>query len=217
MSQPSDENQPLQDFLEYPSENGFSLSGIFHKHPFQALLAVLGGGLFLISLIFLLKNIGQDSQVKIIPVEENQETSSAEILVHLAGAVQKPGVYRLPLDARVNDVLAAAGGLTEDANRNWFNKNINLAQKVSDGIKIYVPFENESGETVLGSASGLVNINTASQVELESLPKIGPVTASRIIDYRKSSGQFQSVEDLTKVTGISQKTVDNIRNLITIF
>jgi len=224
MPQPSDENQPLQDLLEYPSENGFSLPGIFRKYPFQSLLAVLGGGLFLISLIFLLKNIGQDSQVKIIPVEESQEASSAEILVHVAGAVQKPGVYRLPLDARVNDVLVAAGGLTEDANRNWFNKNINLAQKVSDGIKIYVPFEDETasnissgGNGVLGSSSSLVNINTASQAELESLPKIGPVTAGRILEYRQSQGQFQSIDELVKVTGVSQKTVDDLRNLISIY
>lgn len=217
MPQPSDESQSLDKFVEYPSKTT--------PFSFQLILAVLGGGLLLIGLIFILRDIEKDSQVKIIPVDENQdEDSGGEILVHVAGAVQKPGVYRLAFDARMNDALVEAGGLTEDANRNWFNKNINLAQKVSDGVKIYIPFIDEtasnvsSGESgIQGATSGLVNINTASQAELESLPKIGPVIAKRIIDYRESSGQFQSIEDLTKITGISQTTLDYIRNKVTTF
>lgn len=220
------DNQGWEDLLEYPSEkSSFSWQRLVQNHPLQIGLAGLGLVMVVLSAIFLFRQIQADSQVTVIPIEENQDIKKERILVHVAGAVQKPGLYELESDARINDVLAAAGGLSEEANREWFSKNINLAQKVSDGVKLYVPFSGETGvaqyETgaglVMGEQNGLVNINTASQAELETLPKIGPATAQKIINYRQQHDSFQSIEELTQVSGIGDKTLEDLRNLVTVF
>ena len=224
MVEEKSDTEILQELIEYPSEkNLFSWEKVIKKYPFQAVLTVLGGGLLVLGGLFLVRDFQKNSQVTIIPIEETEKDASNQIMVHIAGAVEKPGLYQLPADARINDVLIAAGGLVEEANREWFSKNVNLAQKVSDGVKLYIPYENETSseatqnQTVLGQTSGAVNINTATQAELESLPKIGPVTAQKIIDYRQEHGTFQSIEDLTKISGISQRTVESIKDKITLF
>jgi len=218
----------LADLLEYPSNHAsFSWQKLVKAHPLQVVLLILGGGLVLLGGLLVFRSLQRESQVTIIPVEESSQTTTNQIMVHVAGAVQKPGLYQLSAKARINDALSAAGGLSQDANREWFATNINLAQKVSDGVKLYIPFAGEAGVTTglkidsnqvgLDSSAGLVNINTASATELESLPKIGPVTAQRIIEYRETHGAFQSVDDLVNVTGISPKTLEVLRNEVTIF
>jgi competence protein ComEA len=123
----------------------------------------------------------------------------------------------LDADARVHDALVAAGGLTENADR----KAVNLAAKIADGQKIYIPAIGESpvqvlGSTVSGSSgtdgSGLVSVNNASQSELESLPGIGPVTSQKIIDGRP----YSSIEDLVSKKVVGQKTYDKIISLISL-
>lgn len=157
-------------------------------------------------------------------------------MVHVAGAVEKPGLYKLKADARINDALLAAGGLAAEADREWFEEYVNLAQKLSDGIKLYVPFRNEVSSSakatedkdkvgiVIGEESifvqdskGKININTASLSELDSLPGIGPVYAQRIIDYQMGNGSFSSIEEITKVKGIGQDTFEKIKDKITVF
>lgn len=144
-----------------------------------------------------------------------------EVVVEVRGAVLSPGVYRLPEDARLGDLLTAAGGASRDADLTSHN----LARRLADAEIITID--------KLGSASPVVavdgnlpnsqqtlnfriNINSASQAELESLPGIGPVIAKRIIDYRVSNGGFTRIEDLTRVEGISEKVLAEIQNLITI-
>jgi len=217
----------LRELVDYPSEKPvFSWQKWAQKYPLQVGLGGIGLALIVFSALFLWRQVQKESRVTVIPVEESQEVDSDQILVHVAGAVEKPGLYQLPGDARVNDALVAAGGLSEDAHREWFAKNVNLAQNVSDGVKLYVPFAGETGSVssgggnnglVMGSQSGAVNINTASQAELETLPKIGPATAQKIISYREQSGGFKSIEELTKAPGIGEKTLEVLRNQITVF
>lgn len=122
-----------------------------------------------------------------------------EVVVHVAGAVTKPGLFRLPAGSRVADAIDAAGGATADA----VLEGVNLAQPLSDGEQVLVP---RRGEAMAGEASssqpGKVNLNTATQGDLEALPGVGPVLAQRIIEYRRSHGGFRRVEDLRRVEGI---------------
>jgi len=227
MSEKSAQNEILEKLLENSGKKtSFDLKRFISKNPIPAGAAILGAGLILFGVVFSLRNFNfGKNQVEIIEAEESGQLGKLgdKVIVHLAGAVEKPGVYELELGARLNDLLSLAGGLSDDADRNWFAKNINLAQKVSDGVKIYIPFQGEAGGGSSGAVAGIsessgsININTASQAELESLPKIGPITAKKIIDYRTQHGSFQSVDDLSKISGISSKTVEEIRELVTVF
>lgn len=141
------------------------------------------------------------------------------ILVDVKGEVKQPGVYELDTDSRVQDVIALAGGLTAEANQ----QAINLAQKLTDEAVVYVPsFEEELEEPVgllsLTSASNSdkVNINTADQAQLQTISGIGAKRAQDIIDYREVNGRFQTVDDLTKVSGIGEKTLEKIRDAISL-
>lgn len=152
------------------------------------------------------------------------ETSSV-LYVHIDGAVANPGVYSLKADdARVNDVVGLAGGLRDDADTSL----INLAAELLDGQKIHVPAVGEQdasspdgGSTAQHAAAsegqsqlGLVNINTASADELDSLPGVGPSTAAAIIEDREVNGPFASVEDLMRVSGIGEKKFAKLQSRI---
>lgn len=132
-----------------------------------------------------------------------------EVVVHVAGAVWRPGVYALPAGERVADAIDAAGGVRRDGNPD----SLNLAAPLVDGAQIYVAAE---GELAGGPAraDGLVSINQATQGELESLPGIGPATAKAIIDERERNGPFRSVDDLLRVRGIGDAKLDGFRDLV---
>lgn len=149
-------------------------------------------------------------------------------IVDVSGAVVSPGLYTLPKNCRLFQAVDAAGGLLETADR----ERLNLASQLVDGSKVYIPFqieegstpaaelfdvpEKSSGQLSIVTTSGLININTASQAELESLPSIGPSTALKIIDYRQEHGPFQTIEALLDVPGIGPVTLDKIRDLISL-
>ena len=145
------------------------------------------------------------------------------VVVDLRGEVAKPGVYELPAGSRLDDAIVAAGGLTEDADLT----QLNLATRLQDGSIVTVsstaalsPTEpadtgspdNNPTEIEPGA---LVNLNTASAEELESLPEVGEVTADRIIDYRETNGPYRSIDDLVHVQGISTRTINGLRDLVT--
>lgn len=146
------------------------------------------------------------------------------IFVHVLGAVRRPGLFELGDGARVIDAVAAAGGLTETADP----VGVNLARVVTDGEQLYVPARGEAqpgappGTPAAGSgpqpgtAALPVNLNTASVAELDSLPRIGPALAQRIVDYRDANGRFASVDDLRNVTGIGEKTFEGLKDLVRI-
>lgn len=148
------------------------------------------------------------------------EGTAAAIYVHLLGAVARPGLYELRDGARAVDAVAAAGGFTADADRT----QLNLARFVSDGEQIVVPVVGAApvaapgapGTTGPGSVGGKVNINTADATALETLPRVGPAMAARIIDWRETNGRFASVDDLRAVTGIGEKTFAALRDLVTV-
>ena len=153
-----------------------------------------------------------------IEIEEPALTpvaNSVELGVYVTGAVQNPGVYYLPEESRVQDALEAAGGPAANADLD----RVNLAQRVRDEDQIYVP---EVGEEDLPSRAnglaqaGLVNINTATAPELETLPGIGPALAQSIIDHREAHGPFGTIEEITDVQGIGQGVLEEIRELITV-
>ncbi|NLJ88750.1 MAG: hypothetical protein GX327_08295 [Epulopiscium sp.] len=153
--------------------------------------------------------------------------------VYICGAVKKPGVYSLKEGSRIIDVLDMAGGALEDADLNL----LNLAEKIFDEQKIYIPkigeeidksqikVENrDDGElkvhtannSVKNSTNNLININTASLDQLQSLPGIGAVIAQNIIDYRNSQGPFRSIEEIKNVSRIGDKTFEKIKDKITV-
>jgi competence protein ComEA len=153
--------------------------------------------------------------IEILEPSPSSMVSQAEVAVYVTGAVAKPGVYYLPQESRVQDALEAAGGPTVNADLD----RVNLAQRVHDEDQIYVPEigeENLPTTTSGGSGEGLININTASAAELESLPGIGPVLAQSIVDYRETHGPFGTVEEITEVQGIGQAVFEGIRELITV-
>lgn len=140
------------------------------------------------------------------------------ISVDISGAVKKPGVYQLQDGLRIEDSIKAAGGFAENANQEYISKYLNLAQRLSDSSKVYVPFVGESSVLQSGVVAGVniqtkVNLNTASQSELEALPGIGPVTASKIISDRP----YASVEQLLSKKVVSKAVFEKIKDQIVIY
>ena len=157
---------------------------------------------------------------------ENQEEENKEtIVVHVSGAVNKEGIVELEADSRIADAIEKAGGLKADANMN----EVNLAYKLEDGMKIYIPSNKDQeiqennnissiveSNTINKKANSKININTATQEELDSLPGIGPSTALKIINYRKEHGKFSKVEELKNVSGIGDSKFAQLKDLITV-
>lgn len=142
-----------------------------------------------------------------------QETASTKVLVHVAGAVNNPGVYTLDGGSRVIDAVEAAGGLSPEAD----GDALNLAAVVEDAAKITIPKVNAGGEDVASTAaSGLVNINTADKTTLMTLSGIGEVLAQNIIDYRTKNGPFTNLEELKNVNRIGDKLFEQIKDGITL-
>lgn len=150
---------------------------------------------------------------------DKSESEEKKITVDVEGAVTNPGVYKLKQDARIQDALIAAGGMSGDADREKVAKSINLASKILDGGKIYIPTVGEisinqdsSSQDVAGeSISGLINVNTATESELDSLYGIGAVTAAKIIDNRP----YYDIQELVAKKVISQRVFSKIKDKIT--
>lgn len=142
--------------------------------------------------------------------------------VHISGEINNPGVYEIRDEQRLEDLIKEAGGLTNEAD----DRNLNLAQRLEDQMKIYIPNINEENLLentdrnqealpVGNTASSLVNINTANKDDLMSLPNIGDKRADAIIEYRKTQ-KFEKIEDIKNVTGIGEKYYEALKDLITV-
>ncbi len=179
----------------------------------QNLLPLALGGIGLILIIAgVLQYVFQKPEEPALVVE-NADIQEQKILVDIEGAVINPGVYQLSLESRVVDALAAAGGMSEQADRQWIEKNLNLAKKVSDGLKIYIPRLGEeifTGESATEPAGSVMNINTASTTDLESLPGVGAVTASSIIEGRP----FAQIDELLSRKIVGEATFEKIKDKI---
>ena len=132
-------------------------------------------------------------------------------LVYITGAVERPGLYAMHKEVSVNDAIKAAGGLLAYAD----TAGIDMAGLVDAGSHIHIPFNYKGNPEALLRKAG-ININTASEKELDSLPGVGPATAKRIIEYRQEKGQFASIEDIKKVKGIGDGTFKKFKDKITV-
>lgn len=157
----------------------------------------------------------------ISPTVSTEPQSNSKVMVDVSGEVINPGVYELDNGSRINDALVAAGGLSAKADRDWVEKNLNKAEKVIDGQKIYIlkvgEVLGESSRGVLQNVSTntetkIVRINTATIDQLDILSGIGPAMAQRIIDYRETNGGFKNVEELKLVSGIGDKLFEKIKD-----
>lgn len=168
--------------------------------------------------------------------EDPEEDSNTEqtVTVDVSGAVSRPKVYVLPLNSRIYQAIEAAGGTTELAD----TRTINLAAKLIDGTKLYIPTrdemeameiqENQTVETssltyayeqnsgMTNHSNGKINLNTATMDQLQELPGVGPSTAQKIIAYREENGSFHTIEELKEVNGIGDKTYEKMKDLICI-
>ena len=171
---------------------------------FYILVGLLTGGL-----VWLVSIPPRGTPVTLLPPPSPQP-----LLIHVAGAVAAPGVYALPQNARIRDAVDAAGGFLSDTPP----QTINLAAQLSDGQQILVPEEKNEipGQNDGTNHSRLININTASQAILESLPGVGPSTARAIIEFREQYGDFTDILDLMKVKGIGPATYEKLKLLITV-
>ena len=174
-------------------------------------ILTLGAGIFFFS-----KQPNSSDDIQIISASDDETQTESEIMIHVDGAVVNPGVYKLKSDSRINDVIVAAGGLSAEADQ----EKINLASKVSDGQKIHVSAVGEqgTGQSITSgqgttSTTGLININTASESELDKLPGIGPVTAQKII----ASRPYSAPEELLTKKAVSSSVWEKIKGLITVY
>lgn len=198
-----DLNQKLN---EYKVPLGFTFVG----------LVLLLGGLFSSNLI------NKKEPAPNFPKESIVSQSNlSEIKIDVSGAVNSPGVFTLDKNSRIEDAIRLSGGFSELASREFISKKLNLSQKVTDGLKLYIPFEGEEGSTgtaaVAGAAisdspsgNGKIGINSADQASLETLPGIGPVTAKKIIDNRP----YSSLEELLTKKSVSKSVYTKIADSI---
>ena len=157
-----------------------------------------------------------DTQQQQLLIDGNAptENSTEKIIVDVAGAVNSPKVVELPADSRVADAIAAAGGLTKDAD----TSRINQAAFLNDGEKIYIPEvgEEDSGYNTssIAQQASKIDINTATSEELQTLNGVGPSTAEKIINYRSNVGYFKEIDELKNVDGIGDKTFEKLKDYI---
>lgn len=160
----------------------------------------------------------------------SENSTDNSIIVYICGAVKESKVITLPEDSRISDAIDAVGGLTNDADLT----NINLAYILEDGEKIYIPKKGEepqneastassnaqsssySNYSVASTKSNKININKATQTELETIPGVGPSTALKIIEYREQNGRFSSIEDIKNVSGIGDAKYEKMKDYITV-
>jgi competence protein ComEA len=154
-------------------------------------------------------------------VEASDGAAGAEVIVDIGGAVLTPGVYHLPAGARVGDAIAAAGGFGPRVDAGRAAADLNLAALVEDGAHIVVPSRDDAAAASRapgggdGGSGGLVDLNLATQAELEALPGIGPVTALKILDARDEA-RFTSVDELRARKLVGEKTFEALRDLVTV-
>lgn len=204
--------------MENLPKDQFNPEEIWERYKLPIVLGLVGLILVGIGTLSVLLLQQKETAIEILPVEEK---ISQTIFIDFQGAVEKPGVYELSADSRLNDLLILAGGLSATADRGWVERNLNLAQKLVDGAKIYIPQQGEEvkgqeGDKVAGSSAvvtGKININTASASELDSLWGIGEARAKAIIDNRP----YQLIEELLSRKIIPQNVYERIKDEIAVY
>lgn len=174
-------------------------------------LVLVGFGFF-----FFQAGVFEGTRIEVLEATKSENLVAGEVVVEISGAVEKPGVYKLLASERLERLLIEAGGLSGEADREWVARNLNRAAKIVDGQKIYIPSSEESIKSTTSTTgitsyqSGLININTASEGELDSLSGIGAVRAQAIIDNRP----YSSPEELLAKKVIPQSVYEKIKEKI---
>ncbi|MDY6872353.1 MAG: helix-hairpin-helix domain-containing protein [Chloroflexota bacterium] len=197
--------------------------------PWMLILFGALTGLLITGALILIARPNQGAPITLHPAPSPTPTNlpsptrtPTPVLVQVAGAVHEPGVYALPVDSRLSDLISLAGGLTQAADVD----RINQAAILRDGAYFYIPVNDEPIPETASNAPGAsgiddseiysypLDLNQASQDELESLPGIGPSKATDILSYREEHGDFGSVDELVNVSGIGEATVDSLRDYL---
>jgi competence protein ComEA len=205
----------------------FDFDELFIKFRYPLLIFLVGailvaGGFFLVN-----RGAGGGTKVEVLG-DKTAGRGEKLITVEIAGEILKPGVYQLDGDARINDLLILAGGFSKDADRFWVEKYLNRAAKLIDGQKVFIPkVDQQSDSTTAKSGGGdqtassnissdsksLININSASLSQLDSLPGIGPVYGQSIIEHRP----YSNVEELLSKEVLKKSVYEKIKNLISVY
>ena len=194
------------------------------------LITIIGIGIYCYT--DAIENTNEEEIENILEVAQTnttKETEEKNIFVHIAGCVQKEGMLELSSNSRIADAIEKAGGLTQEADLS----DINLAYLLEDGMKIYIPNQNERQENNektentaktestpsmqiqdTNTKQDVININTATQEELDTLPGIGPATAAKIIAYREEKGKFKQKEEIKEVSGIGEAKYEKMKEYI---
>lgn len=194
------------------------INDLWFKYRWQLLLGVVGAFLFLLGLISL--RVGELFSKEEFEVVDSGDVSR-EVVVEVTGAVGTPGVYSLESDSRIEDAINAAGGFSGDVDMEYVERMVNRAAKVVDGQKIFIPNQSHDGsardfEGEVGGVSdvgGIINVNTASQSELESLWGIGPKTAQNVIENRP----YSNVEELLERKILKSNVYERNRDLLSVY
>jgi competence protein ComEA len=180
----------------------------------KQLLIALAGVVAVASLVLVAVNRPEPptGEFSVSADETVSEVTQQFLYVHVVGEVESPGMYQLPIGARLVDAVFAAGGLTEEADK----ASVNLARELTDGEQIIVFSISQEGQSPGANSSGLISLNRAGDKELEELPGIGPALAGRIVAWREANGGFKSVQDLLKVSGIGESLLSGVIDLVTL-
>ena len=196
------------------------MENIIKKLKWEDGILAVGVGLLIVGLGMTIRDAeSKKPKVEIIKGEiKGVVEVSTKLMIDIEGAVERPGVYELKNGDRISDVLVICGGLNKDADRQWVEKNINRAEKLRDGMKIYIPKTGEQLQVTSdkGKQGGLISINTATIDELDKLSGVGPSMAQKIIDYREKNGGFMNVEEIKLVAGIGEKMYEKIKDQISL-
>ncbi|MDZ5670361.1 MULTISPECIES: helix-hairpin-helix domain-containing protein [Bacillus] len=196
----------------------------------KAMILAASVAVFTAIMIFLASGRNKEPVKQAVPTETvntevkqeaGKDESSEAIVIDIKGAVQHPGVYEMRTGDRVSQAIEKAGGTNEQADE----VQVNLAEILQDGTVVYIPKKGEEtagqqgagGAVQSGGGKGeLVNINTATVEELQGISGVGPSKAEAIIAYREENGRFQTIEDITKVSGIGEKSFEKIKSSISV-
>jgi competence protein ComEA len=151
---------------------------------------------------------GSRAELSFAADSSNEAGGTRDVIVHVAGAVERPGVYRLPAGSRVTDAITRAGGFGRGANHDA----INLAARLSDGQQVVVSRPGTATATASGSQTGPISLGTATIEQLDEIEGIGPVTAQKIVDFRDQHGGLSSIDQLDEVDGIGPSTMETLRS-----
>lgn len=190
-------------------------SPVLRKYWFPLVLGLVGLIFLVYGMIGFLGNKEDDGDILFDSPEQSATVSAKQrkIVVDVEGAVFRPGVYELAEGSRIQDALIAAGGMSGEADRDLVSKRLNLASKVVDGGKVYIPIvggEGDSGQA--GMTGRLVDVNSASESELEDIPGVGTVTAGKIIDSRP----YQTIDELVSRRVVGASLFGKIKDKITV-